>query len=406
MEKMSLQATEPGLRNAVYDWASKLTAESRELTWTDTDYHWPPVIKQLYERLVRSERQLIAVLGRQGIGKTSAMQALELRFNRELHELISKKEENSPSAIARQAIALNYGDLQSFLTGEKSSFCRQYMSFTAQYVNELDRMLQFKKIPRNDKSSIDELIEDKEFALGKDKTRTTRLRSMLQGVCVQAQLLIDLPDYSKSDRRLMAKDLDRIQFIWRYITGDHKSKTNLVLFMQEETFRDHFFFGKMDVVKLEPFRAEELVSSYVEKFKRTDPFTPEALLRIAKLSRGIFRRFLQYIKLTIDWQTQSGDAAELISVDTVEKAVTKKQLEQDMDQELSELFPKNMEARTTAIDILDLLQKEPLNQKTMAEQLEIPEYKLSRILQKLETGQWIEREKTGLDKIVKLKDQP
>lgn len=399
---------EPGLRNAVYDWASKLTAESRMFAWIATEYHWPAEIKELYNRLLRSKRELIAVLGHQGVGKTSAMQALEFEFNRELWvealERTREGEKKSESHAKARAIALNYSDLQGFLNLTRSPEELRLLLFDQLYVEELNRMLRLKRIRMPLVQSPSR--EDVEIILGAGKCRAARVTSVLRTAQKYEHLLIDLPDYSKTDRRLMARDLDRIQELWRGIMSKPAAETNVVIFMQEETFRGHFFFGKMDVVKLEPFRAEELVSSYVEKFKHTDPFTPEALLRIAKLSRGIFRRFLQYIKLTMDWQTQSGDVAEPISVDTVEKAVTKKQLEQDMDQELSELFPKNMEARTTAIDILDLLQKEPLNQKTMAEQLEIPEYKLSRILQRLETGQWIEREKTGLDKIVKLKDQP
>jgi len=93
----------------------------------------------------------------------------------------------------------------------------------------------------------------------------------------------------------------------------------------------------------------------------------------------------------------------VIDIDVIEKAVTKKQLEEDMDQELSRLSPKNTEAR--AIEIQSLLQEEAINQKAMAEQLEIPEYKLSRILSRLENAGVISRKKTGFDKIVMPKEQ-
>ncbi|MFH0848155.1 MAG: MarR family transcriptional regulator, partial [archaeon] len=73
--------------------------------------------------------------------------------------------------------------------------------------------------------------------------------------------------------------------------------------------------------------------------------------------------------------------------------------------ELSELFPKNLESRSTSIEILNLLEESSgWNQKSLAEQLEISEYKLSRVLKKLEQGHYIMRERAGLDKIIRLAD--
>jgi len=46
--------------------------------------------------------------------------------------------------------------------------------------------------------------------------------------------------------------------------------------------------------------------------------------------------------------------------------------------------------------------KQPLNQKTIAKELEIEEYRLSRVMNRLEAARLIERERSGLDKMVRL----
>jgi hypothetical protein len=55
-------------------------------------------------------------------------------------------------------------------------------------------------------------------------------------------ILIDTPDYSKTDRRLMAKDLDGIYWLWNTLASSATSAItpNIVLAIQKEMFRDHF----------------------------------------------------------------------------------------------------------------------------------------------------------------------
>jgi len=184
-------------------------------------------------------------------------------------------------------------------------------------------------------------------------------------------------------------------------------QTNLVLFVQRETFRDHFFFGKMDMVTIPPFKSQEFMTAYQRKFRTYRPFKEDALLQLSQLSRGIFRRYLQYIKLTIDKWRAAQKPSKLIDTTMVESAITKEQLLQDLDSQLMELFPKNPEARSNAIEIINLLQKNSdMNQKSIAEQLTMPEYRLSRIFDRLEKGGHIKRKKTGLEKIVTLTITP
>jgi hypothetical protein len=64
-------------------------------------------------------------------------------------------------------------------------------------------------------------------------------------------LLIDTPDYSKSETRLMAKDLDLIYWLWNTLARSSDVPHNLVLAIQKEMFRGHLFFDKMRIVESE-----------------------------------------------------------------------------------------------------------------------------------------------------------
>jgi len=59
----------------------------------------------------------------------------------------------------------------------------------------------------------------------------------------------------------------------------------------------------MQKIELRPLRPELMVEAYKRRFKNIDPFTEDALLTLARMSRGIFRLFLRYIMLTLDlWE--------------------------------------------------------------------------------------------------------
>jgi len=90
-------------------------------------------------------------------------------------------------------------------------------------------------------------------------------------------ILIDTPDYSKTDRRLMAKDVEELYWLWNTLsqweTSDRKRKPNIVVAIQKEMFRDHFFFDKMEKVELEPLKPEQMAEVYRKRFKVIEPFT-------------------------------------------------------------------------------------------------------------------------------------
>jgi len=119
----------------------------------------------------------------------------------------------------------------------------------------------------------------------------------------------------------------------------------------------------------------------------------------------VFRRFLQYVRLVLDKWTETRDRPELVDETIVQAAITKERIAKDMDMELSQIFPKNPDAKLTATEILNLLaENKSMNQKTIAELIEIPDYKLSRIINRLDSAGYVQRKKTGLDKIVELSE--
>jgi hypothetical protein len=211
-------------------------------------------------------------------------------------------------------------------------------------------------------------------------------------------MFLDLPDYATGSSRLMKKHLNEISKIW------YELKDRDIVFViaaQKELFKGHSLIGKMDIIELTPLKSQQLLEAYKTRFDTTDPFPEEALLLIAELSRGVFRRFLRYIKLCLEEILLS--KAKNIDIDLVKKTITIEQLEADMDLELSEILA-DKEKKILAVKILNLIrEKGEINQKTIAKQLEIHESTLGRILDKLETHNYIKREKGAKkERIVRL----
>ena len=195
-------------------------------------------------------------------------------------------------------------------------------------------------------------------------------------------VFIDLPDYSKERIGNMLKDLKAVEDFWDTVLKTKEGATLFVIAIQKELFKGHFFFGKMDIYEIEPLTTEELLSAYSEQFKTYEPFTEEALEQIAKLSRGIFRRFLKYICICIENHITSEETG-FINLKTVEKAITLNQLAKDMELELSDIF-RDRSRRYNAVRIINLLsQKGELNQKLIANELNLSEQATMRILNKL-----------------------
>ena len=201
---------------------------------------------------------------------------------------------------------------------------------------------------------------------------------------------------------MAAKDLDEIYWLWSFFAR-LKKKPNLVVTVQKEMFGRHYFFDKMTKIELQPLRPGQMLEAYRLRFKVTDPFTEEALLMLGKISRGIFRRFLRYITLTLDQWEALGDKQKPISPEIVKKAIDAERIAEDMEPEMQELFPKQNELRLEATRILlHLGELGPTEQNRLAQELDIKPYTMSRILTRLELYHYVGRKRSGNDKIVAL----
>jgi uncharacterized membrane protein len=241
--------------------------------------------------------------------------------------------------------------------------------------------------------------------LGRPTVRALQQTSWLNMLRKKKVILIDTPDYSKTDRRLMAKDLGEIYWLWNFVsqlaTLEDETKPTIIVAIQKEMFRDHFFFDKMMKIELEPMQPKEMAEAYQERFKTYDPFTEDALLTLARMGRGIFRRFLRYITLTL--QYSESHSKKIIDTETVKEAVTVERLAEDMELELVELFPKQSDLRLQAVRLLILLEESgPRKQTELVEELGIEDYAMSRLLAKLELHRYILRRREGTDKVVNL----
>jgi YesN/AraC family two-component response regulator len=129
-------------------------------------------------------------------------------------------------------------------------------------------------------------------------------------------------------------------------------------------------------------------------------------MTLARMSQGIFRRFQRYIMLSVKaWRTRQ-PAEDRISVATVKDAVPVDRLAEDMEVELSELYPKHADLRLQAVRALIHLQEHgATTQDQLVEHLGIEPYAISRLLSKLELHRYVTRERVGSEKTVKLARQ-
>ncbi len=131
---------------------------------------------------------------------------------------------------------------------------------------------------------------------------------------------------------------------WNALSNTHSFnndvKPSLVIAIQKEMFQNHYFFDKMEKIELQPLRPEQMLEVYKKRFKTFHPFIDDALLMLAKMSRGIFRRFLRYITETVDAWDALPEPRKPIDAELVKKTITTERLVEDMEKELLDLFPK------------------------------------------------------------------
>ena len=63
----------------VYSWASQLASESRKLDWVFYWYVWPDAVREVIHKLETMNGGIIGLVGLQGVGKSSALLAIQAR---------------------------------------------------------------------------------------------------------------------------------------------------------------------------------------------------------------------------------------------------------------------------------------------------------------------------------------
>jgi hypothetical protein len=204
-------------------------------------------------------------------------------------------------------------------------------------------------------------------------------------------LLVDLPDYGVGGGRRMSRDLDEVGKIWyegRY--GRKYQRRSLVVAVQKELFRGHYLLGKGEVFELRPLTIWELVIFYTKKFQTFEPFDEESLKLVGLLSRGVFRRFMRYVRLCVLDMKDGGGVG--VRVDDVRRVIGPEVLSWDLDLELSG-FLRGSE-KGIAVEALSTLMSEgEMNQKELAAKLGSTQSSLGRLLQKLEMRSYVARER-------------
>jgi ABC-type dipeptide/oligopeptide/nickel transport system ATPase component len=422
-ENSAATTTAHPLARELYDWSSRLTAEAGG----SEEYYWTPEIEWLVTKLKLTKRALVGVVGVQGAGKSATMRAIRDQLKNEFPDsTVAVKVPESGGLVNALRSVFDYGGgpyREEFLLLIKEKI-----------VNELKRKQVFmdraRRLARRTGNS-EMSLEISQLSAVRTHQEAETVPSWLQDLVphrvvreleatalhllIQQQrvILIDMPDYPKHDRRLIARDLDDIQGLWNrlMIHPDVTSDANIVVFIQKETFNyaDHFLYGKMTIVDLIPLTTGQLLEAYKQRWGGYAPFTEDALQYIARMSHGIFRRFKRYITLTLEMSSQP-----LLDLELIKKAVDE-EIMRDIDKELESVFRKR-EQKEKALEVMKVLSDEKirreeartggvksttesygearpdgLTQSDLAEMVDLSEMALSRLVRELEQHGYVKR---------------
>lgn len=320
-ESGSQQGDQARIKN-IYEWASTLATENQSGDNWLKDYYWTENVERVVSKIKLARRPLIGVLGVQGAGKSAAMRAIEHRLSNEQDFYAS-------------IVAVKVRESGALMDTLKDTIADAYH---AEINRRIEGVIVGMKLHGEFEEPLIPTFSALRDMLPKRDLREIEQEALLPAISKHRVILIDMPDYPKPDKRLIARDIDDLQGLWNRLMAS-TSDLGFVVFMQRETFNhaDHFFYGKMDIVHLKPLTVDQLLQAYARKWGGYEPFMEEALRHIARISRGIFRRFKRYIALAVE-ASMMREPASQIDRALVNEVVTEEEIMLDMNKEFSSIF--------------------------------------------------------------------
>ena len=327
---------------------------------------------------------LVGLLGSLGVGKTNALLALYwgkapgVKSGREERALFKwRNEDELFNSLLQRDLEPLQGQYEYELSSEFIQEYSRHLFYVLESLPSKKRLsldnkkyLEFVKYLRRCGEKGDHGpspdIRWAESQIGRVHAKELRRHAWFGILKDKRVVLIDTPDYSKTDKRRMDQDLADISLFWNRLATDG-GFPSIVVALQQEMPRDHFFLGKMRMIELLPLSADQMLGAYRLRFHTFEPFDEEALLTLAYMSRGIFRRFKNYISLTLDlWSVEEGTGR--VDTETVRRAVPIERIGEDMESELKPLFPKHSELSIAGVKLfLELEETGPQKQEAYSQ---------------------------------------
>lgn len=394
----------------VLNWASKKRAEDEP----NAVFYWTKTAKRLLFKLQNEQSAFIGLLGLSGIGKSHTLYAVKNEIEEKLRKINDPQKRDEFYVVSFKWANQPLWDVLQDDFSAKRKMDKSYEKEiwdayfqTPKGIKQFERVKEdilekrrlhnwediYKDIEKDVKTQIKHYKT--EFAEAEKnvaaKTRQEIKEQVAFDILSAAEVIfIDFPDYGRTDSRLLNRDLTHIGALWSKLRADY-SRCHIVVSIQKELLEKggHFTVGKMDILTIEPLKPEELLDFYKQHFKTTEPFSEDASLLLAYLSRGIYRRFKKYIQTCIESVMEE----RLVTVEDIKIAITEDQLIKDMELELSNLFTQHLHRAQAVKTINYIRERGECNQKDIAEFLNVSEATAGKLINKLVAYDYLQRKR-------------
>ena len=366
----------------ILEWASQLAGESEQDPKLERGYIETDAYACLCQKLLTLNSQLIAITGEQGVGKSTTLHRLYWEANRR----------GVPTILSRMADPFELFKMLHFdpflLTTYQEPFVRTlqetpYSTYTRRLFADLKKRQNYlPRAARNLSSSSDLLnVDSAEKVLGRTTLEQLRWQIWYEMLVKSRNILIDLPDYSASDKRRVSKDMDRVHQLWLAFKNSG-ALNNIVIAIQNDYAHTHHFLDKMETIELKPLTSTQLRNSYINRFNSSYPFSEDSLTRLAELSLGNARRFKRILTSVVEFWRSKQDPQLPIDFEMITSTVSVDRLIREL--KLQKLFPRQPKFASKAAQlILELSEHGPQHQSDLGRKLDLRPYEVTRMLENL-----------------------